>query len=690
MAAVAIFAVALAVRLVHVWQIRRAPFFDVLMGDSRGYDEWAQRIARGEWIGRDVFYQAPLYPYFLGVIYAVAGRSLTVVRVVQAILGAASCTLIAAAARRLFSPAAGLVAGLMLALYAPAIFFDGLLQKATLDVFFVCLAMYFVARLAAGDARKRSDWLSLGLTIGALTLTRENAIVFIAVIGAWAIARASVKAAAVFALGVAVVVAPVAIRNSLVGGGFYITTSQLGPNLYIGNHSGADGSYQSLRYGRGAPEYERQDATDLAEQALHRRLTPGEVSSYWTDRALDFMTSQPGAWLRLVGRKIVLLTNATEMIDTESQATHAEWSWPLRILGPIGHFGVLVPLAAIGLVVTWPDRRRLWILYALIAAYAASVVLFYVFARYRYPLVPMLMLLAAAGIVGIRAVQPRALSIAALALLVVFTNWPVVSAEEMRAVTEMNLGAALQTDHRLDEAIAHYRRAIDLRPDYAPAYNNLATALRSQGHVAEAQAAYGRALALQPAFASANYNLANLLLAQGEAAAAVPHFERALASEPASADVHNNLGIALIDTGHVDDAIAEFRAAIELDPGSAQAYRNLGDALSTAGRPDEAMAALHKAAALDPSNASAHYDLGVDLLAREKFDEAIVEFRAALAIDPQMAEAHNNLGIALGSKGDLAAAIAEFRRALALKSDFPDAQTNLQMALRASPPQRRQ
>ena len=147
LAGLLIFAVALAVRLVHVWQIRKAPFFDVLMGDSHGYDEWAQRIAGGEWIGRDVFYQAPLYPYFLGVVYAVAGRSLLVVRIVQAIVGASSCVLLGAAARRLFSPAIGLAAGLMLALYAPAIFFDGLLQKSVLDVFFVCLAMCVIARI---------------------------------------------------------------------------------------------------------------------------------------------------------------------------------------------------------------------------------------------------------------------------------------------------------------------------------------------------------------------------------------------------------------------------------------------------------------------------------------------------------------------------------------------------------------
>ena len=147
-AGVAIFAVALAVRLAHVWQMRGSPFFTVLMGDSRSYDEWARRIAGGEWIGREVFYQAPLYPYFLGVLYAIAGHHLLLVRIVQAILGSMACVFLATAGERFFSPRVGLLAGLILALYAPAIFFDGLIQKSTLDVFFVCLALWLMARIA--------------------------------------------------------------------------------------------------------------------------------------------------------------------------------------------------------------------------------------------------------------------------------------------------------------------------------------------------------------------------------------------------------------------------------------------------------------------------------------------------------------------------------------------------------------
>src|SRR5215213_692646 len=119
MYALFIFAVPFAVRLIHVWQLLSSPFFVTLLGDANGYDLWAQRLAAGDWIGSEVFYQAPLYPYFLGVVYALFGRDLLIVRVVQALIGSASCVLLGLAGARLFSKRVGLVAGLALALWAP-------------------------------------------------------------------------------------------------------------------------------------------------------------------------------------------------------------------------------------------------------------------------------------------------------------------------------------------------------------------------------------------------------------------------------------------------------------------------------------------------------------------------------------------------------------------------------------------
>jgi tetratricopeptide (TPR) repeat protein len=694
--AVAIFAVAVAIRLAHVLQLRASPFFDVLLGDSHGYDEWARRIAGGEWVGRDVFYQAPLYPYFLGVIYTLAGRDLLLVRIVQAIVGAGSSALVGLAAARLFGTRAGLIAGFGLALYAPAIFFDALLQKSVLDVFFVSLSLWLVSRILTAPAGAGS-WIALGAAMGGLSLTRENALVFVVVILLWSASARKPRyarfggttlAPASFVLGLAVVLAPVVIRNYVVGGGFYLTTSQFGPNFYIGNHAGADGTYVSLRPGRGAPEYERQDATELAELAMKRRLSPGEVSSFWTDRALSFIRSQPVEWTQLLVRKAALLVNTSEMVDTESQESHAEVSWPLRILSPMGHFGVIVPLAVLGLWITWSDRRRLWPLTTMLAAYAASVVLLFVFARYRFPLVPFLLILAAGGLASIRgwigtqsSLRLR-LGAAALAVLTIAVNIPMLSASRMRAISETNLGAGLQETGRTSEAIARYEKAIAIQPDYLPAYNNLGVTLRAAGRLEDAIRAYERGLAVGD-YSELHYNLANALIAAGRVTEAESQLKQALATSPGSAGTHNNLGMALAAQGRVAEAADEFRAAIAAEPTSSKAHRNLGNLLATQGRREEGLRSLLTAVELDPADADARYDLGSLLLELQRFDQAAEQLRAALRLTPDRVEALNNLGIALASLGQIGEAVGYFERAVQLRPSFADALKNREMARRA-------
>ncbi|HWI19333.1 MAG TPA: glycosyltransferase family 39 protein, partial [Vicinamibacterales bacterium] len=374
MPAVVIFFIALLLRLLHLWQLRSTPFFDVLLGDANGYDQWAQRLAAGDWIGTDVFYQAPLYPYFLGVIYALFDRDLLVVRIIQALIGSASCALLGLAATRLFSPRVGLAAGLGLALWAPAIFFDSLLQKSVLDMFFLCLSLWLIAGIRDQGSGIRAAF-PLGGSLAAFALTRENGLLLIAVVAIW-LGIQHRRQLAYFAAGLAIVFAPVVVRNYSIDGGIYLTTSQFGSNFYIGNNAAADGTYASIRFGRGAPEFERIDATELAEESLGRTLSPAEISSFWTNRALDYIKAQPGDWLALTGRKILLLFNRSEMVDTESLESYAEFSWPLRILGRFTHFGVLVPIAMAGVVLAWPHRRRLWVIYAMALTYAASVVMF--------------------------------------------------------------------------------------------------------------------------------------------------------------------------------------------------------------------------------------------------------------------------------------------------------------------------
>jgi hypothetical protein len=190
-------------RLLYISQIRSAPFFDLRFGDAESYHLWAQRIAAGEWLGRDVFYQAPLYPYFLAALYRLFGDAALTVRASCKRLMGDSCALSAAAGVRLFGRR-GVLAGLLLAIYPPAIFLDGLLEQAALVTFL------FAALLA---------------------LTRENALALLLPLLAWIAfgPRPQWRPASVLLAGCAAVLLPVAARNLAVGGEFLVTTAQFGP-----------------------------------------------------------------------------------------------------------------------------------------------------------------------------------------------------------------------------------------------------------------------------------------------------------------------------------------------------------------------------------------------------------------------------------------------------------------------------
>lgn len=513
------------------------------------------------------------------------------------------------------------MAGVMLAVYAPAIFFDGLIQKSVLDMWFLCLILWILATRLLDRPHDRRAWLGLGLALGGLSLTRENGLALAVVAIAWAaargrqITRANLASAGALLGGLMIVLLPVVFRNLAVGGEFHLTTSQFGPNFYIGNNPTATGWYDPLREGRGSAEYEREDATALAEQALNRRLTPAEVSDYWTGRALDFIRSDPAAWSALLATKFRLLWNATEIMDTESQEFYAEWSIPLRATSWLGHFGVLVPLAILGIVVTWPERRRVGVLLAMAGAFAASVVLFYVFARYRYPLVPFLMLFAAAGLVGLRGLirrppPPRLLAIAvAVVLVAVWVNRPIVAADLTRAVTASNLGEVLLADGRHDEAIEQYQRAIAIKPDWAAGHFNLGKALHARRRSAEAVPVLQRSLQLQADNPQLHLTLGSAFLSIGQFREAVEHLRHAQRSLPATADLHRALGLALSRESRTAEALVEFQAALALDPNSAQA----------------------------------HNDVGVALAVQGDLQAAIVQFERALSFNPNFAEARSNL-----------------------------------------------
>jgi Tfp pilus assembly protein PilF len=147
-----------------------------------------------------------------------------------------------------------------------------------------------------------------------------------------------------------------------------------------------------------------------------------------------------------------------------------------------------------------------------------------------------------------------------------------------------NLGAVLQTEGRIDEAIAAYRKAIAARPDVASVRNALGTALQARGSLEDAIGEFEAAARLDPSSADPHYNWGNTLLALGRAQDALAHFERALAASPNDAAVLNDYGTACAMLGRMADARTLYERALAADPSRGDAHYNLARVLVQAGQ----------------------------------------------------------------------------------------------------------
>jgi len=639
----AIFIVALLIRLIYLYQIESIPLFYHLAGDGRTYDEWAQRIAAGDWLGQGVFYQAPLYPYFLGVVQWVFGDNLWLIRLLQIFLGSLSCALIYHVGAKLFSRPAGIAAGALLAGYAPAIFYDALIEKSILDLTLLCLLLFLLFNGAAGKGWAKS--LGAGVLLALLSLSRENALILTPVIALWLWLQSADQPNAVrarwlgcFVGGLILVLLPVALRNLGVGGEFKLTTSQFGANFYIGNNPAADGSYGSIRKLIGESQLEGPDAKRLAERALGRELTAGEVSDYWRGQALAYIEAQPGNWLRLLSFKWWLVWHGREIEDSDDFYIYQGWSWLLAFLAWFSHFGTLAPLAAVGVFCTIRQWRQVWLLYAMIFSLALSVAAFYVFGRYRFPLVPLLSLFAGAALIEMaRFCQRRAWrSLAAAVILLisagVAVNWPL----------KKTPGAG------------------------AAGYNNLANAYAKQGNIGAAIRSAEQALEVEPDFGVAHYNLGNLSAQQGNFDLARRHFEAALRLMPNYAEAHSNYGQLLAERGDIVTGVEHFRIAVQLNPMLSRAQLNLGVALVKQGKTAAAIGPLQAAAKLNPQSPQASFYLGSIYAAENRYAEAEEYFNQALRIDANFAPAHESLAQLLSSQGKKDQALRHYQEALRL------------------------
>jgi tetratricopeptide (TPR) repeat protein len=225
--------------------------------------------------------------------------------------------------------------------------------------------------------------------------------------------------------------------------------------------------------------------------------------------------------------------------------------------------------------------------------------------------------------------------------------------------------------------VISYRRALEIKPQYAEAHSNLGKALLELKQPDAAVTSCRRALEIKPQYAEAHNNLGTAFLSLGQFDVAVISLRRALELKPDFAEAHNNLGNALLSLDQLSDAAASCQRALELKPDFAEAHNNLGRVFLQLNQLDEAAASYRRALKFKPDFAEAHNNLGRVFLQLNQLDEAVASCRQALQLKSDFAEAHATLGGALHQLNQLDEATASCRRALQLKPDFAEAHINL-------------
>ncbi len=701
-----VFVIALIVRLVYVFQIRQTPFFETLGLDAKFYDAWARRLASGT-SEPEAFFMSPLYPYFLSAIYRILGRDLLLVRIIQAGIGSGTAALAYLIGHRVFGSRVGLIAGLVTALYGALVFYDGSILITPLLVFLNTLCLYLLIR--ADDRGGQWLYALAGVSLGLAGIGKATALAFAPVAALWIWfswrkdRTGRVRAVSLFALGVVLIVVPVTVRNLVVSNDFVMVTSNGGLNFYIGNSEISTGGYVKPV---GLDIVSDPDGELIAEEAVGRDLKPSQVSAYWYGRSRDYIGGNPGGWMKLLVRKLSFAMSSYELPQLENYYFQKRYSGLLNL--PLPGFALVAPLGLIGIALAW-RRRQARLLALFFATYMATVVAFFVVARYRLPVVPVLAVGSGFAVLEmIRLVRDHAWKtvawvVAGLVALLFVVNTNVYRVDHARGFAQSHFRLGIIYGERGDtaRAIKECRRAIELDPEYPKSYLNLGAMLVEAGNPDEAIAAFRASVRLDPDYISGRVNLAMALESVGDFAGAVAELDTVLTAEPENALALKEKGVALYRWGRFDEARETLTAALAADgdgrqraeasfylnvierpqraevPYAAVAGMATADTLLRAGRVVEALAELEMAARMAPESgeplrriALVKRDMGLIGEARELMSQA-------LALDPFVEHGHFSMGVILSEMQQHPSAIHEYESELRINPDFPPAHLNL-------------
>jgi len=705
----AVLAIGFVVRLAYTLFYMSGPEWDQLLVDSLFHHRWAMIIAGGDIVGGEVFFRAPFYIYVLGFLYALLGHSLLVGRIFGHLVGLIAVLLTYRLAYRYYSRKTAILAATLHALYPLAIYFE---SELLVDSLFTMLVELSLLCLLLALDRKSNRWYFItGLVIGLAAITRPVILGLVPVYLIWVLLdhpKSHNRPASMgfLVLGMILLIAPVTIRNLAVGDDFVPVSSSGGINLYLGNNPHADGLTAAMPPPLGA-SWRIRDITYLAEQDAAKKLQPSEVSSYWSARAGDWIRQNPGDFIKLYLKKLYYGLNNYEVSNNRNLRMFFNGNPVLKYI-PL-NFAVLIFLATVGTILSAGNRRtRFLILY--ITWYLLVLSFFFINARFRLPILPLFMILAAQGIVTLptlaikRQQTTRCIGATVAGLLFLFlscSNFYRYRADDISG--GLFNQANYQLAHgNLDQAIKRYKHILAEYPDYPEAALNCGVAYLKAANGDSAMHYFHRELKTFPTNSRALGNIASLHYLHEQYDSADSYVELAITYTPYLVDpylVGLRTAAATGDTAKVRNLIQQaekvltYPIRLYLDAGMIYSQWQMSDTAEiylrrvlAAGNPapetDDAAfdwTSVATGATTASLKARAAYQLGYLLGLKNRFEESIAMSNRAITLDSNLAEAYVNLASGYLSTNQR----AEARRVVDLaKQRFPDNQIIAELARR--------
>lgn len=582
-----ILAFAAGTRLLYLLGFRSDVFWGTPIHDARRYHDWATAWAAGRPFEAGAFYQAPLYPWLLSLLYRVSGPSLGAAYTLQCALGVATLFVIHRVATRAYGDDAGRWSAALAALYGTLVFYETKLLPASVAVF---LAALLVDRLQAADgARADAAWAVPGGVAGLAALANPGFLLAGGLAAAWialdperALRSRALRLGAL-AVGAALVLTPVAIRNHRASGEWVLVSTNGGITFYQGNNPLASGVFANPEGFTGSIATQREESRRIAESETGRTLGDGEVSSFWFRKGLAYLAGDPAHAAALEFRKLLFAVASEEQpleYNPRLDANPARWLVPLP-------FTVLLGLAA----VRWFRRNEASAgtgrieraevpLLILVATQLALLMIFYVSARYRLTLLPALAAMAGAGAAEIaswvRGSRSGVAIPAIVCLLLALLSLVYVPLAEpglrrwQEGMSWADRGGAFRAAGNLSDSEAAYRKSIELDASYPFAHLDLGKTLKAAGKSREAEASIREAIRLAPDLAESWFDLGVVCFEENRLTEAERAFAEAFRLGSGDARAANNLLGTRVRLGRNDVAMETYRAmkraGLEVDP----------------------------------------------------------------------------------------------------------------------------